>query len=86
MNTIQLVWHVRLEVLQRHATLGGHGSWKSQPPFTRQTHSPAVLQEMRELFARLEGEGYKAEDQEHWRNHWDFQLYKALEIQYAKVR
>lgn len=41
---------------------------------------------MRELFARLEGEGYKAEDQEHWRNHWDFQLYKALEIQYAKVR
>ncbi|KAG2486208.1 hypothetical protein HYH03_015170 [Edaphochlamys debaryana] len=42
----------------------------------------AGVKEMREIFARLEAEGYTRESQAVWRQHWDFQLYKALEVQY----
>ncbi|KAG2426397.1 hypothetical protein HYH02_014824 [Chlamydomonas schloesseri] len=42
----------------------------------------AGVKEMREVFGRLEAEGYSRESQQVWRQHWDFQLYKALEVQY----
>ncbi|MEW5298925.1 MAG: hypothetical protein WDW36_001995 [Sanguina aurantia] len=42
----------------------------------------AGVKEMRDIFARLEGAGYSRESQMLWRQHWDFQLYKALEYQY----
>ncbi len=42
----------------------------------------AGVKEMREVFGRLEAEGYTRESQAVWRQHWDFQLYKALEVQY----
>nr|BCL66104.1 cytoplasmic dynein 1b heavy chain [Volvox africanus] len=40
------------------------------------------VKEMRDIFARLELEGHTRESQQVWRQHWDFQLYKALEVQY----
>nr|BBC28429.1 cytoplasmic dynein 1b heavy chain [Yamagishiella unicocca] len=42
----------------------------------------AGVKEMRDVFGRLEAEGYSRESQQVWRQHWDFQLYKALEVQY----
>ncbi|KXZ45909.1 DHC7 protein [Gonium pectorale] len=42
----------------------------------------AGVKEMRDIFGRLEAEGYSRESQQVWRQHWDFQLYKALEVQY----
>nr|ADI46936.1 DHC1bm [Volvox carteri f. nagariensis] len=42
----------------------------------------AGVKEMRDIFGRLESEGYTRESQQVWRQHWDFQLYKALEVQY----
>lgn len=44
------------------------------------------IKEMREIFTRLESEGYDKNSQQVWRQHWDFQLYKALELQYTQVR
>ncbi|GLI62890.1 cytoplasmic dynein 1b heavy chain [Volvox africanus] len=40
------------------------------------------VKEMRDIFGRLELEGYTRDCQQVWRQHWDFQLYKALEVQY----
>jgi hypothetical protein len=39
---------------------------------------------MRSVFARLEAEGFPADSQALWRQHWDHQLYKALEVQYKQ--
>ncbi|KAG1663699.1 hypothetical protein FOA52_013267 [Chlamydomonas sp. UWO 241] len=44
----------------------------------------AGVKEMRELFSKLEAEGYSLESQMVWRQYWDFQLYKALEYQYVQ--
>eukprot|EP00955_Chlamydomonas_euryale_P024627 259694-Chlamydomonas_euryale.AAC.8 len=46
----------------------------------------AGVKEMRELFGKLEAEGYSRESQQVWRQYWDFQLYKALEYQYVQPR
>lgn len=43
----------------------------------------AGVKEMREVFGGLEAEGFSREAQQVWRQHWDFQLYKALEVQYC---
>ncbi|XP_075274100.1 cytoplasmic dynein 2 heavy chain 1 isoform X3 [Opisthocomus hoazin] len=40
------------------------------------------LQEFRTGFASLESQGFKACDMKAWRQHWNHQLYKALEHQY----
>ncbi|PKU41804.1 cytoplasmic dynein 2 heavy chain 1 [Limosa lapponica baueri] len=40
------------------------------------------LQELRTGFASLESQGFKACDMKAWRQHWNHQLYKALEHQY----
>jgi hypothetical protein len=45
----------------------------------------AGVKDMRDIFVRLESEGYTRESQQVWRQHWDFQLYKALEYQYIQV-
>jgi len=42
------------------------------------------VKEMRDIFLRLENEGYTREAQQVWRQHWDFQLFKALEYQYIQ--
>jgi dynein heavy chain 2 len=39
---------------------------------------------MREVFGKLEAEGFTAESQAIWRQHWDFQLHKALDVQYKQ--
>ncbi len=44
----------------------------------------AGIRSMRDIFARLESEGYSRESQAVWRQHWDFQLYKALEHQFRR--
>eukprot|EP00878_Enallax_costatus_P024703 GHUV01026383.1.p1 GENE.GHUV01026383.1~~GHUV01026383.1.p1 ORF type:complete len:1576 (+),score=459.42 GHUV01026383.1:1611-6338(+) len=41
----------------------------------------AAVKEMRDIFAGLEAQ-YPRARQEVWRHHWDFQLYKALEVQF----
>ncbi|XP_075347137.1 cytoplasmic dynein 2 heavy chain 1 isoform X3 [Mycteria americana] len=40
------------------------------------------LQELRTVFASLESQGFKSCDMKAWRQHWNHQLYKALEHQY----
>ncbi|XP_009895076.2 cytoplasmic dynein 2 heavy chain 1 [Dryobates pubescens] len=40
------------------------------------------LQELRTGFASLESQGFKSSDMKAWRQHWNHQLYKALEHQY----
>eukprot|EP00075_Anas_platyrhynchos_P034676 XP_027323929.1 LOW QUALITY PROTEIN: cytoplasmic dynein 2 heavy chain 1 [Anas platyrhynchos] len=40
------------------------------------------LQELRTGFASLESQGFKSCDMKAWRQHWNHQLYKALEHQY----
>ncbi|XP_036005544.1 cytoplasmic dynein 2 heavy chain 1 isoform X1 [Fundulus heteroclitus] len=40
------------------------------------------LQELRTGFATLEAQGFRSEDMRAWRQHWNHQLYKALEHQY----
>ncbi|KAJ9505745.1 hypothetical protein QJQ45_029246, partial [Haematococcus lacustris] len=42
------------------------------------------VKEMRDVFVRMESEGHSRESQQVWRQHWDFQLYKALEYQYIQ--
>ena len=42
------------------------------------------VKEMRDIFGRLESEGYSRESQQVWRQYWDFQLYKSLEYQYVQ--
>lgn len=44
----------------------------------------AGVKEMRDTFTRVEAQGYAADSQEVWRQHWDFQLYKALQYQYKQ--
>jgi hypothetical protein len=41
------------------------------------------VREMRELLQLLESKGFSAESQQVWRQHWDYQLYKALQYQYT---
>ncbi|XP_072706738.1 cytoplasmic dynein 2 heavy chain 1 isoform X3 [Ciconia boyciana] len=40
------------------------------------------LQELRTVFTSLESQGFKSCDMKAWRQHWNHQLYKALEHQY----
>ncbi|KAM4743047.1 cytoplasmic dynein 2 heavy chain 1 isoform 3-T4 [Anableps anableps] len=40
------------------------------------------LQELRTGFATLEAQGFRCDDMRAWRQHWNHQLYKALEHQY----
>ncbi|XP_038123892.1 cytoplasmic dynein 2 heavy chain 1 [Cyprinodon tularosa] len=40
------------------------------------------LQELRTGFATLEAQGIRCDDMQAWRQHWNHQLYKALEHQY----
>ncbi|XP_037123246.1 cytoplasmic dynein 2 heavy chain 1 isoform X1 [Syngnathus acus] len=40
------------------------------------------LQELRTGFATLEAQGFRSDDMQAWRQHWNHQLYKALEHQY----
>uniref|UniRef100_A0A3Q1BV91 Cytoplasmic dynein 2 heavy chain 1 n=1 Tax=Amphiprion ocellaris TaxID=80972 RepID=A0A3Q1BV91_AMPOC len=40
------------------------------------------LQELRTGFATLEAQGFRSDDMRAWRQHWNHQLYKALEHQY----
>ncbi|XP_028817493.1 cytoplasmic dynein 2 heavy chain 1 isoform X3 [Denticeps clupeoides] len=40
------------------------------------------LQDLRTGFAVLESQGFKSGDMRAWRQHWNYQLYKALEHQY----
>uniref|UniRef100_A0A3Q2VKF8 Cytoplasmic dynein 2 heavy chain 1 n=1 Tax=Haplochromis burtoni TaxID=8153 RepID=A0A3Q2VKF8_HAPBU len=40
------------------------------------------LQELRAGFATLEAQGFRSDDMRAWRQHWNHQLYKALEHQY----
>ncbi|KAF7666054.1 hypothetical protein LDENG_00118150 [Lucifuga dentata] len=40
------------------------------------------LQELRAGFATLEAQGFRCDDMRAWRQHWNHQLYKALEHQY----
>ncbi|XP_062407923.1 dynein cytoplasmic 2 heavy chain 1 [Sardina pilchardus] len=40
------------------------------------------LQELRTGFATLEAQGFRSGDMKAWRQHWNHQLYKALEHQY----
>ncbi|XP_075905861.1 cytoplasmic dynein 2 heavy chain 1 [Nelusetta ayraudi] len=40
------------------------------------------LQELRTGFATLESQGFRCDDMRAWRQHWNHQLYKALEHQY----
>uniref|UniRef100_A0A3P8WNV8 Cytoplasmic dynein 2 heavy chain 1 n=1 Tax=Cynoglossus semilaevis TaxID=244447 RepID=A0A3P8WNV8_CYNSE len=40
------------------------------------------LQELRMGFATLEAQGFRSDDMQAWRQHWNHQLYKALEHQY----
>ncbi|CAI9593489.1 unnamed protein product, partial [Staurois parvus] len=40
------------------------------------------LVEMRNVFSDLEYRGMRSSDMKAWRQHWDHQLYKALEHQY----
>uniref|UniRef100_A0A3Q0T4R8 Cytoplasmic dynein 2 heavy chain 1 n=1 Tax=Amphilophus citrinellus TaxID=61819 RepID=A0A3Q0T4R8_AMPCI len=40
------------------------------------------LQELRAGFATLETQGFRSDDMRAWRQHWNHQLYKALEHQY----
>ncbi|XP_041850617.1 cytoplasmic dynein 2 heavy chain 1 [Melanotaenia boesemani] len=40
------------------------------------------LQELRTGFAALEAQGFRPDDMQAWRQHWNHQLYKALEHQY----
>ncbi|WIA17572.1 hypothetical protein OEZ85_014399 [Tetradesmus obliquus] len=42
----------------------------------------SIVKDMRSIFANLEAQGYPRERQEVWRAHWDFQLFKALEVQF----
>ena len=44
----------------------------------------AGVKEMRAAFARLEAEGCARDAQTVWRQHFDFQLLKALEVQYRR--
>jgi dynein heavy chain 2, cytosolic len=41
------------------------------------------VREMRDLFQHLETQGFSGESQQVWRQHWDYQLYKALHHQYS---
>ncbi|XP_059389920.1 dynein cytoplasmic 2 heavy chain 1 isoform X1 [Carassius carassius] len=41
-----------------------------------------ALQDLRTGFATLESQGFRAGDMRAWRQHWNHQLYKALEHQY----
>ncbi|CAH2225380.1 cytoplasmic dynein 2 heavy chain 1 [Pelobates cultripes] len=40
------------------------------------------LQEMRSVFFNLEYQGFRSSDMKAWRQHWNHQIYKALEHQY----
>ncbi|KAK2912607.1 hypothetical protein Q8A73_006720 [Channa argus] len=40
------------------------------------------LQDLRTGFATLEAQGFRSDDMRAWRQHWNHQLYKALEHQY----
>ncbi|KAF0030538.1 hypothetical protein F2P81_017269 [Scophthalmus maximus] len=40
------------------------------------------LQDLRMGFATLEAQGFRSDDMQAWRQHWNHQLYKALEHQY----
>ncbi|XP_069495113.1 cytoplasmic dynein 2 heavy chain 1 isoform X2 [Ambystoma mexicanum] len=40
------------------------------------------LLEIREVFSNLESQGFRSGDMRAWRQHWNHQLYKALEHQY----
>uniref|UniRef100_A0A803SUA0 Dynein cytoplasmic 2 heavy chain 1 n=1 Tax=Anolis carolinensis TaxID=28377 RepID=A0A803SUA0_ANOCA len=40
------------------------------------------LQELRGVFSTLETQGFLSHDMKAWRQHWNYQLYKALEHQY----
>ncbi|XP_078258652.1 cytoplasmic dynein 2 heavy chain 1 isoform X1 [Rhinoraja longicauda] len=40
------------------------------------------LQELRFVFSTLESQGFRSVDMKAWRQHWNHQLYKALEHQY----
>uniref|UniRef100_A0ABM5FWF4 Cytoplasmic dynein 2 heavy chain 1 n=2 Tax=Agamidae TaxID=81953 RepID=A0ABM5FWF4_9SAUR len=40
------------------------------------------LQELRAGFSSLESQGFHSRDMKAWRQHWNYQLYKALEHQY----
>ncbi|KAM9317805.1 cytoplasmic dynein 2 heavy chain 1 [Pholidichthys leucotaenia] len=41
-----------------------------------------ALQDLRAGFATLEAQGFRSDDMRAWRQHWNHQLYKALEHQY----
>ncbi|XP_043928516.1 cytoplasmic dynein 2 heavy chain 1 isoform X1 [Protopterus annectens] len=41
-----------------------------------------ALQELRAAFSSLESQGFRVSDMKAWRQHWNHQLYKALEHQY----
>lgn len=50
-------------------------------------HKPkwlGTIKEIRSLFTRLESEGFTKESQRAWQQHWDYQIYKALNVQYSK--
>lgn len=44
----------------------------------------ATIKEIQSCFAKLEAEGFSHESQRAWRQHWDYQIYKALNYQYSK--
>ncbi|GFR50179.1 hypothetical protein Agub_g12346, partial [Astrephomene gubernaculifera] len=67
-------WHSVLA--EKVVTLAGTDLVRSKDKWA------AGVKEMRDVFGRLESEGYSRETQQVWRQHWDFQLYKALEVQY----
>ena len=44
----------------------------------------STIREMRDLFLKLEREGFDSKSQMAWRLHWDHQIFKALEYQYYR--
>lgn len=44
----------------------------------------ATVKEIRGSFARLAADGFSPDSQRAWRQHWDYQIYKALNCQYSR--
>ncbi|GMH35100.1 hypothetical protein BSKO_02968 [Bryopsis sp. KO-2023] len=44
----------------------------------------SIIKEIRGIFSRLVSDGFTADSQRAWRQHWDFQIYKALDAQYSR--
>lgn len=43
-----------------------------------------TVKDIRSVFTRLESDGFSKETQRAWQQHWDHQIYKALNTQYSK--